>query len=537
MPRRITSTTDLSHVTTASRAAAGLLADPTTPVVVHWQMSEFPTRIAMKLLAQQRDVLWVVATTERGDIAERELVAEGIDVIRVRTEATGPVSDNTRPFDALRRKLNKEAANREAQYPQPPQGAVTIVPMDRLNHARPLEEVTSWASPLVVFDHVGVGRARWMKFPVEDEDDGLPDSDKFGIRSEEHPISVFYGKSVPLLFIARDELEVALHRGYIRSLGKPTTLLTTRYTKPRKLKVTVIGTNLVFSKYAGGAFLSIRACVPDAMVVGESLIGAMTPAKLSMSTLRALNKSVLKISRPPDGLLTLDRKQTSLPEEALVRMRTRDFIRTAVLATDPSSRAPELVILCQTDVASAAADYAVADAIRLPSWNPHRPEQTVDASPFAGRVIVAASTYPDALAHRAREPRIKSMLVQEEVGKLPTKLARLALSLQFAGQDRTPNLEPDWDVTGRPEDLMGPSTRRNDAVTLFNRILDAALPWSATETAPSKPNLEYRQETFRLYRRQKSWFQGRELGANKTVGHEAATDVVHIGQAQQLGAQ
>jgi hypothetical protein len=299
-------------------------------------------------------------------------------------------------------------------------------------------------------------------------------------------------------------------------------LLSTRYTAPKKLKVTVIGTNLVFAKHAGGAFLSIRACLPDAMVVGESLIGAITPAKLSMSTTNALNKSVLKISRPPGGVVALDGKQTSLPEEALIRMQMRDFIRTAVLATDPLARAPELVILCQTDVARAAADYAVADAIRLPTWNPHRPEQTVDASPFAGRVIVAASTYPDALAHRAREPRIKSMLDEEEMDKLPAKLARLALSLQFAGQDRTPNLDPDWDVTGRAEDLMGPSTRRNDVVALFNRILDAALPWSATEPAPSKANLECRQETFRRYREQKAWFQRRELGANKQASPKSA---------------
>jgi hypothetical protein len=498
-------------------------------------MSDFPTRIATQLLAQQRDVLWVVATDERGDIAEQELVAAGIDVIRGRTGTAGPVNNSPREIDVVRHRLKKKAAAREAQYPQPQQGTVTIVKMDRLNHARPLEEVTSWKVPLVVFDHVGVGRARWMTSPVEDEDDGLPKADKLGVRSEEHPIPFFYGKSVPLLFIARNELEVALHRGYFRSLRKQTTLLTTRYTAPKKLKVVVLGTNLVWSKYAGGAFLSIRACVPETVVVGESLLGAITPAKLSMTTTKVLNKSVLKISKPPDGLLALDQKQTALPDKALIRMQMRDFIRTAVLATNPSARTPELVILCQTDVARAAADFTGTTAIPLRNWNPYQPELTVATCPFANRVMVAASTYPNALAHRAREPHIKAAIDQEDRGKLPGKLARLALSLQFAGQDRMSNLEPDWDVTGRPEDLMGPSSRRNGAVILFNRILDMALPWSAAEPASSKANLECRQEAFRRYRQQRSWFQGRELGANKKVMPDAATEVASTVQDQQLG--
>lgn len=126
----------------------------------------------------------------------------------------------------------------------------------------------------------------------------------------------------------------------------------------------------------------------------------------------------------------------------------------------------------------------------------------MDGSTFTRSVIVAASTYPTALAHRAREPRIATLIAQEDVSGLPSKLARLALSLHCAASQVS-----EWDLTGRAEELMGASKRVNSAVTVFNRFLDAALPWNAAARDQSLLHLQGRQETFRRYRKQKEWLK------------------------------
>jgi hypothetical protein len=76
---------DLSHLTATSSAGNCIAKQPATPVVIHWQLHDFPIRLAQVLLKQERSIVWVVATTERGDIAEREFAKAGISVRRVQS--------------------------------------------------------------------------------------------------------------------------------------------------------------------------------------------------------------------------------------------------------------------------------------------------------------------------------------------------------------------------------------------------------------------------------------------------------------------
>lgn len=494
MPRRTaTASTDLSHIRTASRVANCIASDPKIPVVVHWQLPEFPIRIANKLLAQRGNVIWVVATSERGDIAERELSAAGIDVRRIRTEVTGAEEDVPSEIALLRQKLKKKAASREAQYPQPPDGTVTIMPLVRLGHRRPLEEIAGWESPLVVFDHIGVTKARWLETPPDGQPDDMP---RYRTRdADSHPISVWQHSAIPMVFLSRDELEGELHRSYLASLGVDVTRLVTRFTRPVNLRVSVVGTNLVWSKYATGAFLSVLACIREVDVVGEALIGGITPDKLSMRTPASLNKTVLKISHLSDNVLELDRRQTGLASGELTEMRARDFIRTAMLAVSPVARKPELVILCPSERAGLAADLTGVVASRLAYWNPHRPRLTIKGTPFAQSVILALSTYPRSLAHGSRNGRISSVLGEQKAKTLRGKLAQLALSLHYgSGQGE------DWDLARRAEDLAGVSKQADRAIAVFNRVLDEAFPWSATAPGDQAEHLTARKEVFRRYR-------------------------------------
>ena len=164
-------------------------------MLVHWQMREFPTRVAKKLLAQRTHVLWVVATTERGDIAERQLSAAGIDVRRFHTEATDFDGEELSDIALLRRRLKRKAAALESSFPPSKEGTVTIVPIGRLEHARPLQEVASWDSPLVVFDHLGVVNARWMRADVDEDEGEIQTSSVVSVRQpNEHPIPAFHQK-------------------------------------------------------------------------------------------------------------------------------------------------------------------------------------------------------------------------------------------------------------------------------------------------------------------------------------------------------
>ena len=486
-----TTSSDLSHVTTASRLSECLASNPTTPVLIHWQLTDFPVRIATKLLRQRDRVLWVVSTNERGDIAEQQLSAAGITVHRVRTE--DDLSEDMTGMALYRYKRQRKLAARGDQYPEPDNGTITIVNIGRLGHERPLNEIARWESALVVFDHLGVAGARWME--KQEGWEGLPPTYVERDRTS-HPIQAFHSIGLPLVFIARDELEVELHGGYFAKRGAEVKKLGTRFKVPSKLVLSAIGSDLVWSRYATGAFLSVLACSADIDVVGEALIGGITPDKLSMRTSSTLTKAVLKIAHHSEDVMALDRKQTELLDAELTAIRMRDFVRTTMLAFDPSAKRHELVVICPTNRVAAVAAFCGVQPQSLPNWNANRPELTISGTTMVQEVVKALSCYPSALAHGGRRNRVLRVLETEQAAGLPAKLGRLALSLHSAsGQDL------EWDLSKRAEDLVGATEQATLAVNVFNRMLDDAFPWSASVRSEPGTYLQARKEVLSHYRK------------------------------------
>jgi hypothetical protein len=298
-----------------------------------------------------------------------------------------------------------------------------------------------------------------------------------------------------MVFIARDEFEGALLQADFNSRAREAIMLATKYTPPAKLKVFVFATDLVTSKYAVGAFLSVLVCNTQAHIVGEALIGATTPSKLSMSTTTPLKKAVLKISHQNKAADEVAGVQTKLRTPELRDMRMRDLIRTAVLAFDPSSRTPELVILCPCDLANDVTRYSNGTSTRLPAWSARAPAFRGDVgSVFANGTISAAQSYPTALNHASRLNQIATSIANVNRKYRPNRVARLALALHSGTMHGA-----EIDLAGRPEQFIGQSERGDRAIGLFNRILDVAFPWSASTPTKNAENLHGRREVMRLY--------------------------------------
>lgn len=466
-------------------------------------MQDFPIRIASALVGQKHSILWIVATTERRDRAVQELTKAGITVNPAPALDGLPESsdeESLTPIQLLRRRL--KAADAPKRFPPPGTGTVTVVSIQALSQHTHLSEFLRWDAPLAVFDHIGPLNARWLTVDldaVDADDDTKPARFKPARAENAHPIPVFRGEQVPMVFLSRDQFEVALLHADFNRQSCPTTLLATRFQVPPKLKVSVVGTDLVTAKYAVGAFLSILACDAEAQVVGEALIGATTPDKLSMRTTTPLKKAVLKISHQKKALAEAGAEQTKLSLDKLRNLRIRDHVRTAVLAFDPTARKPELVILCPGNMVAEVADYlpnGTATA-RLMNWclgvaglegGSH--------SRFAARAVASAQQYLTKLDNANRSARIDLAIKSVDKDKLPKRLARFAITLNSAARKGS-----GLDLMGRPENFAGKSRLQNKAISVFNRVLDLAYPWSPYAPGDKTDNLKGRIEVMSLYKK------------------------------------
>jgi hypothetical protein len=502
-------TSSLSHVTTASAVAHCIANQPATPVVVHWQMQDFPVRVARALVKQMHSIVWIVATAERAEIAVRELTKEGITVNPVSAMAATELSDDESltPMQRLRR--SKKAAAAPKRFPPPGIGTVSVVPVQALRQYTHLSEIVRWESALAVFDHIGTVNTRWLTVDMDaaDADDESKPARFTPTRAENaHPIPFFRDHKVPMVFLARDEFEGALLRADFEHRDFPAVMLATRFQVPTRLKVSVVGTDLVTAKYAVGAFLSVVACDSETQVVGEALIGATTPDGLSMRTTTPLKKALLKISHQQKKLADVGEEQTKLSLDELRSIRIRDHIRTAVLAFDPTSRKPELVIFCPGDMVLAVTSYLpAATTARLMNWNPHASVLEGSAlSAFAKNVIEAAQSYPTKLNRANRLARIGAAIAAVDKDKLPKRLFRFAITLHSATK-----IGSRLDLVGRPENFAGQSAKQDRAIAVFNKVLDLAYPWSPYAPGNKPDNLKGRREVMRRYKEHWAKLAGR----------------------------
>lgn len=489
-------TSNLTHITVASSAAQCITRQPAVPVVVHWQMQDFPLRMA-RTFKETHNVVWVVSTTERADIVERELTNAGIAVNRVRADVPDPMPDSLTRMERYRLVKKRKDERRPTRYPQPEKGVVTLVRLKRISHEVPLSDFRGWMSPLVVFDHIGSVNAKWLELDASGDGTERKFTDRLTVKAHHAKlIPALHKMQMPMLFLARDEYEIALLKADFARRAAVTSDLSTKYVLPKKLAASVISTDLVTAKYASAAFLSIRACNPQAQMVGDALIGATTPSILSMSTAAQLKKAVVKVAHLHKEHVDIAHMQTQLSRIELRAIRLRDIVRTAVLAIDPASRTPELVFFCAEDMAAEVANQLQAKVTRLPRWRYGNYDAgSVIDRPFARDVIKAAATYPNALDREGRMDAIKKAMAVEGKSMPPRKMARLALAIHSGSA-----LGEELNLAARAEEFSGASERADKAIGLFNKILDAAYPWSPHAPGENLKNLKARREVFGLYR-------------------------------------
>lgn len=487
--------TDLTHVTSAAAVSRSITSQPKTPVVVHWQLQDFPIRIARRLVEQQHGILWVVATEARRRIAVAALQAAGIHV----NSSTEPVVAPQEPLTAMQkvRREFKKKAPVPNPFPPPGAGTVTVVPIQSFWHHSHLDQFLGGVSPLVVFDHVGSLNVQPSKADLSEEGEGVVTVTAARVVNV-HPISVLRCR-IPMVFLCRDELEIALLGADFARNDIPVANISTQWRTNPSLTISVVGTDLVTSAYAVGAFLSILACHSDVQVVGEALIGALTPDKLSMSTCTPLVKGVLKLSQQQRALAEIAAGQADVKPEALRTMRVRDHIRTATLAFDPACRKPELVIFCPWNMVELVRSVVTAHyTSRLPKlalrarWR-DRP----DMNQLGNRVAAAAWGFPSKLNHGSRLCRISGALGATDQEKLPKRIMRLAIALHRATGVR----HTDLDLADRPEAFAGRSDKGDIVLAVFNKVLELAYPWSPKAPKDGAEHRASRLEVFRRYKK------------------------------------
>ncbi|UGB46596.1 hypothetical protein LQ772_04680 [Frateuria edaphi] len=518
---------NLSSRIAASAVATAIASKPEVPVVVHWQLPDFPVHVAQALLKQGHSLVWVVASPERGDSAEVELVRAGIKVRRIlgENEAAAKVTGvetkyevgNLQPFEAPKVDKAADRQRREKLTPlgrarlqakvrlaeralcAPDAGAVTIIAIGRLGHAKPVEEIASWASALVVFDHLSTVNVGWKDLA----ETGASFEERLVSRPHDrHAIQLFADRSVPQVFLTRDECAIALLDAYFHKRQCALKLLATKPYAPSSLRVSVVATDLVKSKHAAATFLGIRAC-SEVQVVGEAIFGSFTPAYLSMSTCRPLSRSVLKVSHMAPDILRLMTLQTGLSLRDYSKRRLRDHIRTTVMSFSASVRKPELVILCPWDLAGEVQQLTGCEPAKLSAWPfaaSLMPTKVVPSgTKFVHQILGILIGLPGMLTDGRRQERIRQLMdveLEANEATVPGLLARLAHALHTQTQ-----LGDRLDLADRPERYMGLSDRGDKALALFSLLLEHCLPWSPRSSgSEAQKVLAGRRRVFEKYR-------------------------------------
>lgn len=537
---------DLSLTQATNAIARSIKNQPETPVVVHWQAAEFPLRVAKKLLETGHAVVWAVPSMARGDLAESRFACAGIAVDRrlgrneVVTKATGIATPylpaGAEPFeppkidrkaDEARKATLKGIARTRVwakqiqtndQLTAPESGVITVISLALLNDPKKAAAIASWPNVVVVVDHPSHTNVLRQNVAKRKNAAHSPDDD-FATRlrtrrDDQFQPNTLLVRNLRHVYLARDEWVCILLRSYLHTQGVAPVNLTTQFAPSSKLRVTVIASKLALSRYDGPAMLAISAAVPNVEVVGHAVVGGYTPESLSMTGQQPLRHAVLRVSYPNDDLFRVMERQGSASAEPYDVIRTRDHVRSAMLAFDSAARKPELVVLADAKLANIAAAFAGASSITLGGWPIGKAAQRTALSaaptPFVKSVVEVLTQLPRPLLDGRRNAKIVQLLRDEAASKreqLPSRLARIALGLHSLSGASAP------DFAGREELNIGLSDTGDRALKLFNELLDILLPWPTAlvlSQHPSKTpaeaseeaerNLAARKEAFELYR-------------------------------------
>jgi hypothetical protein len=522
----------LTAADAAQALAQSLQHSPDVPVVIHWQLSQFPVEVARQLVGAAHSVVWVYPSAERGDVAEAALKKAGIAVrrhfganeavARVTGIRTTYVSDNTEPFEQPRVDPDADRARRanlteldkarlralcdlaDAPMGAPSPGCVTLMSLGMLMQPGIIAQVNDWASPLVVLDHVTSLNVRW-----KDVRDGVGDfASRVVTQSpEKYAPARLLAERIPQVYVMRDEWACRLVSAHFAGQGVAVSEVTTDLCLRKDLNISVFSTDLVHAGFDTTTFLSIALRGDSGQqLVGQGIFGALTPDSLSMSGERPLSRAVVKVTHPRDDEAAVMQLQVKVSRQEYGEIRARDHVRAALLAIRENAKNPEIVVLVSPTLARAVGALTGVAPIKCGHWGAsnHKKSTTPlsvapNGTKFQHDVLQAMLNQLDTLTDGRRYRKISELLAEEReaisVHRMTMRLARLGNCLTNIARD------PHLDLALRDEVNVALSDRASRATHLFSRMLDTLYPWKLSDKGEdAKHNLGARQRVFALYR-------------------------------------
>lgn len=522
----------LTAADAAQALAHSLQHNPDVPVVIHWQLSDFPVEVARQLLAAGHAVAWVHPSAQRGDVAAAALKNAGIPVRRhfgvndavahVTGIPTTYLSDNTEPFEQPRVDPDADRARRAhlterdkarlkalcdlADMPMgaPEPGCVTLISLGMLMRPGIIGQVADWASPIVVLDHVTSLNVRW-----KDVRDGSGDVASRVVTQapDKHPPARLLAERIPQVYVMRDEWACRLVSAHFSKHGVAPAEVVTDLGVRKDLNVAVFSTDLVHFGFATTTFLSIAVRGDSGQqLVGQGIFGAFTPDSLSMSGERPLSRAAVKVAQPSDDEAAVMRLQVKVSQQEYGEIRARDHVRAALLAVGQNARNPEIVVLVSPALARSVGELTGETPLRLGHWgssNHSKSTTPVSVAPkgtkFQHHVLDAMLNQLDTLTDGRRFRKISELLAAERedlsAPRMAVRLARLGHCLTNIARD------PHLDLALRDEDNVELSDGAKRATHLFSRLLDTLYPWKLSDKGEdAKQNLAVRQKVFAKYR-------------------------------------
>ncbi|GAB3748947.1 hypothetical protein [Lysobacter olei] len=525
----------MSSTLTAADAAQALSQSlertPDVPVVIHWQLSDFPVEVARQLLDAGHAVAWVYPSAERGNVAAAALKSAGIAVRRhfganeavahVTGIPTKYLSDNIEPFEQPRVDPDADRARRAnlterdearlkalcelADMPMgaPSPGCVTLMSLGMLMQPGIIGQVKEWASPMVVLDHVTSLNVRW-----KDVRDGFGDFASRVVTQppEKYAPARLLAERIPQVYVMRDEWACQLVSAHFSRHGVTVAEVATDLCLRKDINISVFSTDLVHAGFDTTTFLSIALRGDSGQqLVGQGIFGAFTPDSLSMSGERPLSRAVVKVTHPRDEEAAVMRLQVKVPRHDYSEIRARDHVRAALLAIGENAKNPEIVVLVSPTLARSLGSLTGVDPIRLGHWgrsNHSKSTTPLSVAPkgtkFQHSVLEAMLNQLDTLTDGRRHRKMLALLAAERdalpAPRMAMRLARLAHCLTHFTWDRS------LDLAARDEVNLALSDNAKRATHLFSGLLDHLYPWKLSDKdKDAKHNLGVRQRVFALY--------------------------------------
>jgi len=534
-------TADHTPFSAATEIASSLASTPSQPISVWWLNPDFPLAVALELLNQGRSMVWVVGSKRRAELAQegfkradipfrrpetRNSLEERLTGLRTRfvkhanpfdtpsADRASKAKHHTRLTKIQRLQVRWKHNFSETDIGQPEVGRITILQASHLKAPMVMAAIDRWDRPVFVLDHLTDVHIRWKA--VGASANGGEDSEQIYTDSESrHLPKVLMDAGLPHVYLLRDEWACHLLHAFYKQSGVSFNAIKTEFRPTTKLKTVLVNTDLGQSKYDGATCLALKtsdantASNEGVQIVGTGVFAAIPPNTLSMSGDCILKQAVLKVSFPSPGDLTAAGEQAPHLERVFAGVRARDHVRTAMLAFDPASRKPELVIVAAPNMIPHITNLTGPAIQPRLIWPLSRKLDAATILPTGTRfqvsVLETLLGIDGCLLRGSRAERVVNVVRADlerptaDTDSFIKRSARLLLGIQnILCQDKL-------DFSKRDEEMWGISAPCDNAIRLVNKIFSEILPWELTDTGTeSRKMLNLRREILALYRERRT---------------------------------